>query len=69
MNQTSKTHSETGTPLVATQEVPAENASSAQLATNTAELGMIALGALLLGLSGYMFLLKICKSLARSGNK
>ena len=36
---------------------------------NSADLGLIALGLLLLGASGYLFLLKVCKSLARSGNK
>ncbi|MDQ8183003.1 hypothetical protein [Pelagicoccus sp. SDUM812005] len=68
MNQAKTTHSQTGTPLVPTQETPASNASTAQLAIS-ADLGLIVLGLLLLGVSGYMFLLKLCKALASSGNK
>ncbi|MBD5782596.1 hypothetical protein IEN85_24075 [Pelagicoccus sp. NFK12] len=68
MNQASTTQSQTGTPLVDPQESPAKVAPNEQLA-GSADLALIVLGVLLLGVSSYMFLLKLCKSLATSGNK
>ncbi len=68
MNHTIATNTTPGTPLVAMQESLPESASNAQLAFS-GEIGLIVLGAALLGMSGYLFLLKLCKTLARSGNK
>ncbi len=68
MKLATTTHSQNGTPLVATQGMPDEPATNAQLAIS-GDLGLIGLGLLLLGTSGYLFLMKLCKSLATSGNK
>ncbi|MDQ8187267.1 hypothetical protein [Pelagicoccus sp. SDUM812002] len=68
MNQASKTNREAATHDLATQEMPKEQIPNEQLAIS-GELGLIALGLALLAASGYMFLLKVSKTLARSSNK
>ncbi len=68
MKQATSTDSQHSTVLIATQGATDATSSNAQLAIS-ADLGLIALGLVLLGTSCYMFMVKICKTLASSGNK
>ena len=53
---------------LATQTNVAEGTETTQ-ASISGELGIIALGVILLGIGSFMFLVKLCKSLASSANK
>lgn len=67
MKQATNTQPQSGTPIFATQVVSDKTESNAQLAIS-GDLGLIVLGTILLGISGYLFVVKLCKRLTSCGN-